>query len=117
MPLPIVAIEVLLLLHPTVPPETSDRPVVAPTQTADAPVISAGVALIVTVWLRVQPVGSVYMMFAEPELTPVTTPEASTVALDVLLLLHVPPVSEGVSMMELPVHITAIPDDMVRSGS
>src|ERR1043165_1268474 len=94
MPLdePMVPRAVLLLLH--VPPAVaSDIVTVEFTQTIGVPVIDAGSGLTVIAFDEVQPPGSVYTIFRLPAATPVTTPDTDpTVANDVLLLLHVPPV-------------------------
>ena len=56
VPVPIVAREVLLLLH--VPPiVTSDKVVVEPTHTFIVPVIAAGTGLTVMIFVVIQPVG------------------------------------------------------------
>ena len=44
-----------------------------------------------------------------PPLTPLTTPPASTVATDVLLLLHVPPLTVLLYVAVVPVHILVAP--------
>lgn len=52
-----------------------------------------------------QPVLSVYVMFAVPAVTPQKKPDVlPTVATAVLLLVHVPPVAPSVSVKHSPVH-------------
>ena len=95
-----VATAVLSLLHAPVPPlNTTELAVYVaepPIHTGDEPVTEAmlafGLMVTETDWLTVppQPPVMVYMMFALPAVTPVTTPDVLTVATDVLLLLHAP---------------------------
>jgi hypothetical protein len=50
------------------------------------------------------------VIFVVPAFTPVTTPvPAPTVALDVLLLVHVPPPGLLLSVVVLPTHTAAVP--------
>lgn len=79
--------------HDHVPPDGESLSVVVdPRQTADTPDMGAGCRLTVTGAVILHPVLSVYVMFADPVATPVTLPEVLfTVAIAVLLLLHVPP--------------------------
>src|SRR3569833_1461543 len=85
-----VAIRLLELLQ--LPPVVvSLSVVVEPTHNTGVPVITAGDVFTVTVAVLVQPVPSEYVTVATPEFWPVTTPAASTVNIDVLLLVHVPP--------------------------
>lgn len=87
----IVATDVLPLIH--VPPAVASLSVMAePMHTPGPPVMAAGSGLTVTAVVMIQVVGSVYVMVALPGATPVTTPVPEvTVAIAVLLLLHVPP--------------------------
>jgi hypothetical protein len=48
-------------------------------------------------------------MFAVPLATPVTIPDASTVALAVLLLVHVPPDTGCPNVVVLPIHKDLVP--------
>jgi len=48
-------------------------------------------------------------MVQVPAETPVTTPDASTVAFAVLLLLHVPPATLLAKVVVLPEHTLAVP--------
>jgi len=101
---PTVAIAMLLLLH--VPPTVaSSNVMLEPGHTWVGPVIAAGVALTVKGWLALQPVGMVYIILSVPALTPETTPVVEpTVANDVFVLLHVPPVSVLASVIAEPTH-------------
>ena len=49
-------------------------------------------------------------MFTVPVATPVTTPAELTVAIDELLLVHVPPDGEELSVVFDPTHTLAVPD-------
>jgi len=51
----------------------------------------------------------VYDIAAVPAATPLTTPDELTVAIPVLLLLHVPPVTASVNVVVDPVHIMSVP--------
>jgi hypothetical protein len=80
------------------------------------PVIAAGNALTVEMRVRIQPLGSMYVITALPAITPVTTPDdAFTVALATELLLQVPPMSELVSAVVEPSHTDAVPP--ITAGS
>ncbi len=48
-------------------------------------------------------------MVTTPELTPVTTPDGLTVAIDVLLLVHVPPEGVAASVVEEPMQTVLLP--------
>ena len=89
-----VATEVLLLTQ--VPPVEGESVVVVPTQIAGEPVILAtgfATTVIALVAFEMHPVDvSVKVNVAVPAPTEVTTPAFVTVATDVLLLTHVPPV-------------------------
>jgi hypothetical protein len=95
-----VATAVLLLLQVPVPPprttEVAVYVVVCPVHKGVVPVTEATLALGFTVTVccadlvPLQPPVMVKMILAVPAVTPVTTPDASTVAMAVLLLLHVP---------------------------
>ena len=63
-----------------------------PSHTTPLPLIVAGRPFTVIVFVVVQPVGSVYVNVVLPDITPLTTPDASIVAVPGALLLHVPPV-------------------------
>jgi hypothetical protein len=81
-----------------------------PTQTVVLPPIAAGAAFTVTGNTLVQPLLIVYEIFAVPRVTGTTTPEVNiTPATAPLLLLHVPPAGELLSVEELPVQIDAEP--------
>lgn len=109
-----VATAVLLLLH--VPPAVPFvvKVDVAPVQSGVVPVIVPALTFGSTVMeMNVetglpQPLLTVYVISAVPAATPVTSPvEASTVAIAVLLLLHVPPA------VPLLVNVTGLP---IQSG-
>ena len=78
------------------------RAVVPPVHTFSIPVMAPGVGFTVTTTVAVQPVGSVYDIVAVPPATPVTLPEASTVAMAGVPLSQVPPVDEDDNSIELP---------------
>ena len=83
---PIVATDVLLLLH-TPAPDASVSVVDAPVQIALlAPVIDAGAGDTVTTIVVLQPDDTVKMIVDVPVPVPVTTPPLLTVAAAVLLL-------------------------------
>ena len=86
--------EALLQIPPVV---VLNKLVVRPTQTDVIPVIgfTVGNGLTITaVVVALQPVVLlVKVKVTLPEATPVTSPELVTVAFDVLLLIHVPPVA------------------------
>ncbi len=100
-----VATAVLLLAH--VPPVEGDKVVVAPSQIVDAPVmLTVGLAIMVTalVAFETHPVAVlVKVNVAVPAAIPVTNPTFVTVATDVLLLTHVPPVV-GDNVVVAPTH-------------
>ena len=104
-----VATAGLLLTH--VPPVVGDKVVVAPMQIELLPVmLTVGKALIVTVpvVLLQLVVDEVNVKVADPAATPVTTPAEVTVATDVLLLTHVPPVV-GDRVVVAPMQIELLP--------
>jgi hypothetical protein len=112
---PMVAIVVVLLVQvPLV--VTSTSKVVDPEQTATAPEINEGDEFIVTGVLLEQPVSTVYVIVSIPGVTPLITPvPAGTVAIPVLLLLHVPPVVPSIKVAVEPVHATLVP--LMTDGS
>lgn len=81
----------LLLIH--VPPDVGDNVVVVPTQMFELPeMLTAGNALTVKLFEDEHPEELlVKVSVIVPALIPVTIPESSTVAIPVLLLIHVPP--------------------------
>jgi hypothetical protein len=104
-----VAIAVLLLAH--VPPVVGLSFVVEPTQTVLYPIIdTTGFALIVIadVGKEIHPVEFVNVNVVLPAATPVTTPPLVTVAIAVLLLVHVPPVL-GLNVLVDPTQIEVPP--------
>ena len=106
---PTVATLVLLLAH--VPPTVADESAVeAPTHTVDKPVIAAGAAITVTTTDVPQPPLKTYEIVVVPAVIPVTIPlKEPTVATEVLLLLHVPPVTLWARGDVLPEHIPNVP--------
>jgi hypothetical protein len=73
------------------------------------PVIGVG-ALTTTVIDVVQPEEVVYVIGAEPTVTPVTTPDVRpTVATAVFPLLHVPPLVRSCNKVVPPVHMVIVP--------
>jgi hypothetical protein len=107
----IVATPVLLLAH--VPSVVGLAVVVPPIQSDvfDPDIFVVGRA--VTVTELVASDGHSVVLFvkvnvAVPPLTPVTTPAFVTVAIDVLLLVHVPPVA-GLNVVVFPAHIVLAP--------
>lgn len=86
-----VAIAVLLLLH--VPePALLDSVDVVPWQIVVVPLNDPGAGFTVTAWVTALPHGGVYVMLVVPPVTPYVIPvPATTVAIAVLALLHVPP--------------------------
>jgi hypothetical protein len=111
---PITATPGTVLIH--VPPGTpSPNGNVAPTHTGNTPVIAVGVGLTDIVSATWQPPAAVYVMIVVPSMTPVTTPPPEvTVATDVLLLNHVPPVTASPSDAVVPTHSAEAP--LTRDG-
>ena len=98
-----LATDVLLLLH--VPVVTALLNVIfCPEQTDDAPDIIPGAEITVIVAVAGIPQPVEYVIVAVPALPPVTFPVEFTVATDVLLLLHVPPVTASVNAVDRPEH-------------
>ena len=112
----------LLLVALQVPPVTlSVRVVLDPAQTDDAPVIAPalGSGLIVITFVVValpQLLVTVYIMVSVPAIMPLTTPEPDTNALP-FVVLHDPPVAEGVSVIEAPTQTADSPDMVVVAGA
>jgi len=98
-----VAIAVLALLQ--VPPGVPSVSVIAdPVHTADGPPIAGGEAFTVTTAVTVQPDPIEYEIVSWPGDTPHTTPVVgTTVAIESVLLLHVPP-PKSLSAVLAPVH-------------
>lgn len=105
---------VLLLLH--VPPVTAFVSVVLlPVQTTELPEIVPAVTGLLTTTVCVanavpQLPETVYEISTVPVAKPVTLPVVLTVAIDVLLLLHVPPLTASVKVMLLPTQTTPGPE-------
>ena len=103
-----VATAVLLLLH--VPPViASPNVIMEPAQTVVPPDIDGGIGFTVTVIVLTQPEPSIYVIIVVPGATPVTVPKASTVALAVLLLLHVPALVTSINIVVAPTHTLVTP--------
>lgn len=95
------------MLH--TPPGTAlDSAVVDPIHTFVVPV--TGGRPTVTVRVVKQPAATKYVIVAVPLATPVTTPELFTVATPVLLLLHVPPLTECDKLVVEPIHKLEVPE-------
>ena len=108
VPEPIVAIDVLLLDHaPNA--VTSLKVVKLLTHAVGEPVIGAGVEVIFSTSVVIQPVGKVYVIVADPADIPVTIPVPDpTVATDVLLLVHIPPPEASVKADVDPMQYTDV---------
>jgi hypothetical protein len=104
-----VATAALLLLQ--APPEIELlRLAVEPAHKIAEPLIADGAVLTVIVFVTIQLVPVEYVIVALPALTPLTMPlTTSTVATDVLLLLHVPPVDVLVSAIVEPAQTVLLP--------
>lgn len=98
---------VLLLLH-VPPPVVSLNVMLSPTHIVDDPMIADGAADTVTTVVLVQLPAAVNVMVAVPDDTPVTTPPV-TVAMLVLLLLHVPLPADELSVVVDPAHTVPVP--------
>jgi hypothetical protein len=100
---------VLLLIH--TPPGVMLASVVCdPSHTCSVPVIGAGSGFTVSARTVKHPVPTAYVITDVPADIPAATPVvASIVALDVLLLLHVPPGTVLVKVVVLPTHTCATP--------
>jgi hypothetical protein len=71
--------------------------------------MAAGVVVMVTTVVAEHPVPNVYVISTVPAATPVTTPfEVPTVAIEVLLLVHVPPPA-SVKLVVEPVQAEVVP--------
>jgi hypothetical protein len=107
---PIAATVALLLLH--VPPMAALLSVaVAPAHIDDVPEIAGGTALTLNVIVLKQPAASVYEITTVPADRPVTTPvDEPMVPTVTLLLLHVPPLAELLSVAITPIHMVDGPE-------
>ena len=101
----------LVLLLVQMPPAVVQLSwVLEPGHVAGAPPIAAGAAFTVSDAVAKHPALCVYVITAIPVLMPVTTPvPASTVALETLLLDHVPPVAPAASVVVAPGHTCSVP--------
>lgn len=110
-----VAIDALPLLH--VPPVTEfARAVVCPTHTVVTPVLAGNVGLTVTIVVLKHPEPDVYVITAVPTPTPVITPLPVIVATAVLPLLQLQPGVAVDSVVDVPRHITTVPDIAAGNG-
>jgi hypothetical protein len=112
------ALELLLLHKPSV--TRSDKVMVEPTQTPEAPVIlpANGAGFTVIVFVTVadpHELVTTYLMVSIPGVTPVTTPPDMVAV--ALLLLHTPPVALSVRVTGKPVHTIAAPEMIPASGT
>ena len=100
--LPTVASVELLLLH--VPPAAlSEKVTLLPVHTLSGPFIALGAVFTVTVVVMVQPVEVMYSIVEVPGTIPVTTPvDEPIVAVEMLLLVQVPPAVESVTVVVPP---------------
>lgn len=114
---PISATDTAELLH--VPPEeVVINVVLLPAHRLIVPDIAAGTRLTVTTSDVVQPAVVVYTMVAVPAATPVTTPDATlTAAVEVILLLQVPPEGVELNVVVAPSQTVSVPDKGVGIGS
>lgn len=105
---PIVATEVLLLVH--VPPLVALVSVVVdPVHNTEGPVMPAGLVMtLIVIWL-VQPPGAMYLITEVPGEMPPTIPDGVMLATSVLLLVHAPPVPGAMSGDVLPTHTDSGP--------
>ena len=102
-----IALKVLLLLH--VPPEGEpDKVTGEPTHTELLPEMVGDALTVMVLYAKQPPV--VYVIFTIPAEMPVITPEERTVAMAVLLLLHVPPEKDAESVRVSPTHTGPSPE-------
>ncbi len=113
--LPMVATDVFVLVQEMPPEVALLSVVVAPIHTVDEPVIAAGAAFTVMIFVRKQPVSNVYVMVTTPAEMPVTEPVSETVATSLLLELQKPPVELVARVVLLPAHTEVAP--MIVEGS
>jgi hypothetical protein len=106
--LPMVATDVLLLLH--VPPAVASlRVVQVPAHMVVVPMIAAGNGLTVATIVVVQPPLMVYEIVAVPAEMPQSVPVLPMVATDTLLLLQVPPDMASLSVVQRPAQTDGTP--------
>ena len=116
-----VATAVLVLLHmPPVAPSLNN--VVEPPHTVAVPLIvpAADVPLTVTTCVAAtvpQVLVTVYDMVDVPDATPLTSPLLFTVAAEVLVLLHAPPVAPSLNDVVEPTHTVAVPLIVPATGN
>jgi hypothetical protein len=107
----IVATLGVLLLQ--VPPVTGlVSVVVSPVHKLDDPLITpaVGAGVMVATTVLIHPVANLYVIIVVPTATPISTPvPVPIVAMAALLLLHVPPAVELVSVLVVPTQVVALP--------
>jgi hypothetical protein len=104
-----VIVAILILFEVQVPPEVGDKVVLVPIQIEEGTVIvGSAFTVILFVGFEEQPEVLVKVKVAVPDATPVTMPALVTVAIDVLLLVQVPPV-EGSKVVVDPEQIVVFP--------
>jgi len=86
-----------------------------PTHVGVLPVIAGGRGLTVTILVTLHPTPNMYETIEVPVLMPDTIPEASIVAIDKFVLLHVPPPVVVDSVAVPPTH--ALPEPVIAPGS
>ena len=99
----------MLLLDHIPLPGVLARSVADASQTTNVPVIGVGIAFTVTFCVLKHPVGNVYVIVAVPSAAPDTNPAASTLAINALLLDHVPPDTVFVNVLVVPMHTAVLP--------
>ena len=116
VPEPIVATDVLLLLH--IPNgDESLRLVLNPTHTSAVPAIAAGSGTTVTTAVATQPVlATVYAIVSIPAVIPFTTPVEPPIVAFPLDADHVPPEVVSVNVVEDPTHVPRTPPIAFGSG-
>jgi hypothetical protein len=110
------------LLFQTPPDAVLLRLTVSPAHTEPAPVIAPADSITLTVTTRVaisvpHTFTTVYDMTTVPALVPVTTPVLPTLAIAVLLLVHVPPAEVLFSVIVEPAHTVVSPEIIPANGS
>jgi hypothetical protein len=73
------------------------------------PAVTTGNGLTVNSRVAKQPPGSVYVTVVVPSVPGVTTPEASIAAMPASAIVHEPPLTVLVSVVDEPIHTTAVP--------
>lgn len=92
-----------------VPPPGSVRVIVEPIHTADGPEIDSGDGFTVTIAVRMQLFGAVYVILAAPPVVPVTTPVDEPTDAKLLVVFHVPPDTLSLNVVVCPGHKFIVP--------